>query len=411
MEEPQPKKPWPSHAKESNDNTILADLSVGIISDTAPAQDVPSSQQTEELPLSKEEANDFLRKAIQAPDSLSTAKHGIYAKAMTVAAVAKKLLNEEAVLLSTAFTYMLDVLHHKFAITSTQNVTRLKDHLSATFGKYIQMIFVKGHKTTGYIIVRADGDAMAQLLNALQRDRIEFNEEMSDEPSVTTLNHLLYAQAQTWSELGSPSTYTTVDIDREIASVDVRLWKSVWHLTCPQSRRQSASEDAETMQRGPAEAQNSRRMKCFFILCCLAHTINKSCHYPLHLLLADTIDSHSSSALLLRCLSHFGVCSSSDTLERLKAGIVDARQKGALVDQLSLEAFSFTTIDNIDRSAPGKRISASNDRAGFHGTSVQYVAPMPVTCRVSATDLQAEPHPVPDFFRVRSTSIEPNTSG
>eukprot|EP00117_Sycon_ciliatum_P029736 scpid66893/ scgid23599/ len=68
-----------------------------------------------------------------------------------------------------------------------------------------------------------------------------------------------------------------------------------------------------------------------------------------HVVVADFVDSHSSSSLLLKSLTHFGACCSVSSLECLKGHAIACHATGGLKDQLPLHAFNFTTIDNIDR--------------------------------------------------------------
>ena len=62
-----------------------------------------------------------------------------------------------------------------------------------------------------------------------------------------------------------------------------------------------------------------------------------------------------------------------------------------LQKDLALEAFAATSIDNIDRTAPGKRITSEDHSRGFYGTSVQHVSPMPFSCELSKNELPAVP--------------------
>ena len=98
--------------------------------------------------------------------------------------------------------------------------------------------------------------------------------------------------------------------------------------------------------------------------------------------MSDYVDSHSGSSdwYLLQLLSRLSVCSSRDTFQRMKTRVVSGRVSAGLVEEVLTGAFSITSIDNIDRAAPGQRITQAGQSRGFHGTSVQHVAPKPLTC-------------------------------
>jgi len=59
---------------------------------------------------------------------------------------------------------------------------------------------------------------------------------------------------------------------------------------------------------------------------------------------------------ILQYLSRIGVCSSRDTLDRLKTSIVPTRASKRIQDELTQGSFGFTTIENLGRSVPGKRV-------------------------------------------------------
>ena len=128
-----------------------------------------------------------------------------------------------------------------------------------------------------------------------------------------------------------------------------------------------------------------------FILAALAHMVHSPCHYPLHLPLSDYIDAMSGSADLLQTMSRLGICSSRDTLQRLKTTVVLERHEVGMQKEVATGAFSITSIDNIDRAAPGRRITPGNQSRGFHGTSIQHVAPKPISCILGPNERPAEP--------------------
>ena len=43
-------------------------------------------------------------------------------------------------------------------------------------------------------------------------------------------------------------------------------------------------------------------MTCLFLVSIMAHSVNSACHYPLHLILADFVDSCSMRAEETECI-------------------------------------------------------------------------------------------------------------
>ena len=114
------------------------------------------------------------------------------------------------------------------------------------------------------------------------------------------------------------------------------------------------------------------------------------CLSTAQLALADMIDGLSGSAELMLTMSRFGICSSRDTLQRLKTNVFNQRHESGMQHEVATGAFSITSIENIDRAAPSTRITPTNQQRGFHGTSIQHVAPKPgielqIDCRGSSS--------------------------
>ena len=135
----------------------------------------------------------------------------------------------------------------------------------------------------------------------------------------------------------------------------------------------------------------SKSLPYLLLLSVMAHIAHPPCNYPLHFAVSDYVDSHSDSFDLLQLLSRLGVCSSRHTFQRVKTRVVSARVSAGLGEEVLTGAFSITSIDNIDRAAPGQWITQAGQSRGFHGTSVQHVAPKPLTCRLTEEEQPSKP--------------------
>ena len=132
------------------------------------------------------------------------------------------------------------------------------------------------------------------------------------------MNEVLHEQAHKWAQEGKQaSTLTTVDFNKIIKNMNPRLWNMMTTLTKP--KRQATLSEPPNLKAG--------QLPKLFILAALAHMVHSPCHYPLHLPLSDYIDAMSGSADLLQTMSRLGICSSRDTLQRLKTTVVLERHE------------------------------------------------------------------------------------
>ena len=82
----------------------------------------------------------------------------------------------------------------------------------------------------------------------------------------------------------------------------------------------------------------------------------------------------SGSTGVVSLLTRLGICTRSDNPSRHRAQVVTSRRKTGMAQELTLDSFSMTSGDNIDRSAPAKCITTSALDRGFHDTSGQHTA-------------------------------------
>ena len=105
---------------------------------------------------------------------------------------------------------------------------------------------------------------------------------------------------------------------------------------------------------------------------------NDRCSMPMHVLIADLIESQGGTSFLIQALNKLGVCSSHDTLKRLIQSKVDTT-KGKHPCSVFFNSSSFTVIsvDNIDFLHSFARVFKGTQNSSWHGTTVQLVQPLP----------------------------------
>ena len=94
------------------------------------------------------------------------------------------------------------------------------------------------------------------------------------------------------------------------------------------------------------------------------------CSFPLHVLLADAIETCGGSHRLIRLLNRFGACASPDTHARCVQYRVDERKKGAMSGYPD-DAFIVASADNLDFIHSYTRVYCGNQQSSWHGTLVQ----------------------------------------
>ena len=105
-------------------------------------------------------------------------------------------------------------------------------------------------------------------------------------------------------------------------------------------------------------------------------TVNDHCSSPMHILLADILESQGSTTLLHQVMNRLGVCASADTLSRFMQNKVETSNWLITDNCDDSEPFTIISADNIDFLHKYARI-AGNKKTSWHGTTVQAVQPQP----------------------------------
>ena len=97
---------------------------------------------------------------------------------------------------------------------------------------------------------------------------------------------------------------------------------------------------------------------------------------PMHTLITDLVESQGGSTVLIRTLNRLGVCSSADTLARFRQHKRSSCEYARL-RHLAKDAFTVISADNLDFLHSFSRVFCGNQKASWHGTTVQVVQPLP----------------------------------
>ena len=157
--------------------------------------------------------------------------------------------------------------------------------------------------------------------------KLELNSPLQQEREVLeALNERVQAQIKTFNgkDLDLISLeHSNFDIERVIGELDPILWEAINVLTQSVSERRGTSA---VLKEGSAE-RHIKRVRRLFLLCSLLFTVNDHCSSPMHILVADILESQGSTALLHQILNRLGVCASADTLARFVQSKAQIDQK------------------------------------------------------------------------------------
>ena len=135
--------------------------------------------------------------------------------------------------------------------------------------------------------------------------------------------------------------YGTLDISKEIQEINPTLWNAISKITrSPSERkgRQIASSE-----------QHKKRLRQYFLLCCMMFCVDDRCCMPMHVLIADLVESQGGTTFLIQVLNKLGVCSSEDTLKRFVQTKLDAMSgKHPCSKFFNSSSFTVISVDNID---------------------------------------------------------------
>lgn len=313
-----------------------------------------------------------------------------------IAYVAEQLLNRKAILLTSVHDFfccfandlMMSKNMGKPDVPVHELVTprNILSNLAANLHHHLK------YKCTirkfGTLLYRADEDILPYLTRVLwnlrqsqsntstctNTDCIQEQTESTCTATMKDLNLKIQEQIRDLlkQDAKAPFDHSKFNLDKTISAIDPQIWEAVSLLT------QSVSE-----KRGTSKVRDSSSMAChikklrrLFLVSSILFITNDRCSSPLHTLLTDVIDSQGGSSLLIRILNRFGICASTETLDRfIQYKVVQSDQSQS--EYMNAEAFTIISADNIDFLHSHARVFQGNQVSSWHGTSVQAVQPLP----------------------------------
>ena len=251
----------------------------------------------------------------------------------------------------------------------------------------------------GTLLYRSNTDLVLLLQQSLSKLR-QHEKKHSSDPTLQTvhscpqklgmdnvlddLNAEILGQCRRY--LGRDKTfldeYSTLDIDEEIEQINPILWKAICMLT------RSASERRGIVNKQPkSNEEHRKKLRHYFLLCSMMFCADDRCSMPMHIRIADLVESQGGTAFLIQALNSLGVCSSHDTLKRFIQSKVDTKKgKHPCSGFFNTSSFTVISVDNIDFLHSFARVFKGTQNSSWHGTTVQLVQPLPSLAPAQSQD-------------------------
>ena len=317
----------------------------------------------------------------------------------TVVYVGEELLQGKAILLPAAHDYFLeqcDEIHATIDLQIAQAKTKITSlWVLSNLTSALQHHLVHACKARRYgtLLYRSNTDLVLLLQQSLSKLR-QHEKKHSSDPTLQTvhscpqklgmddvlddLNAEILGQCRRY--LGRDKTfldeYSTLDIDEEIEQIYPILWKAVCMLT------RSASERRGIVNKQPKSNEEHRKKLSLMMFCA-----DDRCSMPMHIRIADLVESQGGTAFLIQALNSLGVCSSHDTLKRFIQSKVDTKKgKHPCSGFFNTSSFTVISVDNIDFLHSFARVFKGTQNSSWHGTTVQLVQPLPSLAPAQSQD-------------------------
>ncbi|PIK61676.1 hypothetical protein BSL78_01380 [Apostichopus japonicus] len=286
----------------------------------------------------------------------------------------------------------------------------LLSKLLSCLGDYMRSSTIRKEPILGTMLWRKGDDAVEALLRQLNvcknnaqssttstaPEKFQRNNDSEIlQIAATTLNKKIHNISKTFKENTRLENFSSFDID----SVIQQLPPIVWNFFCVITQTETQRAEREYMPTSDMlqqhlfqtklnkDSDHRHKLRTFFGLCHAVYTHDDKCGYPIHTLLGETVHGLGGSDELVRILNRFGIVSSLSKIRDYELDYIYMRlKKYGWGNVLSKYAFSFATVDNVDKSSVHASVKAGGGPRGIHATSYQIVEPQPTKLTNAVSD-------------------------
>lgn len=234
--------------------------------------------------------------------------------------VGETLLEQNAVLLPEVYdyfqkTYAGITMSQNIVVQHGLNTTLSSNWLLSELSAILEyhMAYRCSVRRYGTVLYRYGGDLLHALNVSLGQSRTknhpekEMDSDLQFQKTLSDVCHTLNAKCHACTQKmikenqGLVPCIESLDIERCIDELDPDLWKAVCWITQPISSRAMTS----------SSGSHVRKMRRFVCACALLFTTNNQCSFPLHMLIADAVETCGGSSRLLKLLNRLGICTNA----------------------------------------------------------------------------------------------------
>jgi hypothetical protein len=143
-----------------------------------------------------------------------------------------------------------------------------------------------------------------------------------------------------------------------------------------------STHNLEFMKTG-TEYEHRKFVRLIFLSYTVLFNMYDQCGYPMHLIVAEIVSTHSQSHELIQNLSKLGITVSKATQQRFIQTIVQELQSnGGPAAKVLKDTLTVIPVDNIDKGTPKASVSIKNlDGSMWNGTAYSAINPGPLTLK------------------------------
>ncbi len=206
-------------------------------------------------------------------------------------------------------------------------------------------------------------------------------------------------------------SFDKLDTKSMIENINPKLW-NFFHvmLSANKCQQEKFNWQEHNMCGLESESDSNKNIwQRIFILYSHMFDMNPRCGYPLHVMIADLVESQGGSDKLINALSKFGITVCRSTHRRFIQIVINAIvNAGGPLRKWIPGVFGIGSVDNLDRRAPKAEVRCNQQSRCWNGTTVLISQPQPFSLKENQSERNIEKYN--QDYKNSTTSNNSNTS-